>query len=239
MEGQDTAGRTQEIVQAETEQTTETDAGKTAKTLTQEEHDAQMSKMQSTFEKKAREAEREAKQAKQQFEQTSVEVSTMREQVSKLTAEIERRELEGLEDVPQAQKLIRLNQELRQRELNLGKQQTEFAKTQQAALEGLKFKDALALSKDYGIDADELMECNTYSDMLKKVLEIQKTKSIPPVEKPKPKVPEHIDSGVSSGSGKGRIWKASEIDSMSSDERFAKRSEIHKAHDEGRIDNTK
>ncbi len=233
MEGQDTKVATQETPQVNTVQDTEVDAGKTEIKYTQE----QFSKMQSTFEKKAREAEREAKSAKQQLEQTTVSVSAMQEQMSKLTAEIERRELEGLEDVPQAQKLIRLNQELRQRELQLTKQQTEFSKTQREALEGLKFKDALALSKDYDIEVDTLMECDTYSDMLKKVLTIQKEKSIP--DKPKPKIPEHIDSGVSTGGGKGRVWKASEITSMSSDERFANRSEISKAMNEGRIDNAK
>ncbi len=237
MEGQDTEGRTQESVQVDTVQTTETDAGKTAIVYTQE----QVSKIQSTFEKKAREAEREAKQAKQQLEQTTADVSAMREQVNKLTVEIERRELEGLEDVPQAQKLIRLNQELRQRELHLSNQKAELAKTQREALEGLKFRDAMALSKDYDIDVDILMECDTYSDMLKKVLNVQKEKVTPTkVEaKKEVKVPEHIDSGVSSGSGKGRIWKASEIESMSPDERFAAHSEIAKAQKEGRIDHKK
>jgi len=48
-------------------------------------------------------------------------------------------------------------------------------------------------------------------------------------------LPKHVDSGLQTTSGTGRIWRASEIDSMTSDERFAIRSEIAKAHREGRI----
>jgi hypothetical protein len=228
MEGQDSV---QEKEQVNTVPETEV---KTEKTYTQDE----FAKMQSTFEKKAKQAEREAQEFKKQVEATSGNVTSMQEQISKLTSEIERRELEGLEDLPQAQKLLRLQHDLRSKEADLLRQRSEFSKVQETAKEGLKFKDALALSKEYDIEVDELMECNTMADMYKKTLQLTKEKVKTP-EKKELKTPSHIDSAVTSAAGKGRIWKASEITSMNSDDRFAQRSEISKAMREGRIDNTK
>uniref|UniRef100_A0A6M3JVS2 Scaffolding protein n=1 Tax=viral metagenome TaxID=1070528 RepID=A0A6M3JVS2_9ZZZZ len=232
MESQDNVVRTQETTQVDTVQATEEGTVKTEKSYTQEE----FAKMQSTFEKKARQYEREAKTAKSELDTTRGELSTLSEQVSKLTTEIERRELAGLEDLPQAQKLLALNKEVRDKESLLLRQQREFQKTQQTAMEGLKFKDALTLSKDTGIDVEELLECETYEAMLKTALQKVKEQAKTPQ---KLKVPEHIDSAISTASGKGRIWKASEISSMSADERFANRTEITKALTEGRIDNTR
>ena len=236
MEGQDNPARTQEDT-VKTVPPTEAETVKTEKTYSQEE----FSKMQSTFEKKEKQAKREAQEAQHQLESTTASITAMQEQISKLTEEIERRELEGLEDVPQGQKLIRLNTQLRQREAQLLKQQADFSTKQKEALEGLKFKDALNLSKEYGIDVDELMDCNSMKDMYEKVAKSLKEKTVTPKteEKPKPKVPEHIDSGLSTSAGKGKNWKGSEINNMSSDERFANRKEIAAAMREGRIDQTK
>ncbi len=221
----------QDKPQAETEAKTDDGTDKTVKTYTQEE----VSKIQSTFEKKAREAERQATQYKQQLDQTNQSISTMQEQLNRLTTDLEAKELAGIEDIPQGQKIIQLTRQLRQKESDLIKQQTEFSKTQAAALEGLKFKDALALAKEYDIDADELMECNTYQDMLSKTLKIIKEK---PKAAPKPKeslVPSKVDSGQNTATGKGRVWKQSEIRNMSPMERLSAASEIGAAMKEGRI----
>ncbi len=231
MENQDTA--IQETPQVETAETTE--QGKTAKTYTQDE----VAKMQSTFEKKTKQAEREAKEAKGERDSVRSEISTLTEQLNSLTAETQRRELEGLADLPEGQKVARLLETARRKEAELIRKEQGLKKMESTALEGLKFRDALSLSKEYDIDVDDLMECDTMADMYKKALTLTRGKIVNQESKPAPKMPSHIDSGISSSSGKGRVWKASEITSMSSDERFDNRSEITKAMKEGRIDQSK
>ena len=230
MEDQDTT--IQETPQVETEGTTE--QGKTAKMYTQEE----FAKMQSTFEKKARQAERESKEAKGERDSIRSEVTSLQGQLSSISAEIQRRELEGLDDLPQGRKIASLLETARKKEADLLRKEQDLRQMESTALEGLKFKDALAISKEYGIDVDDLMECTSMTEMYKKTLQLTREKTTP-IKKAEVKVPGHIDSGISTSTGKGRIWKASEIINMSSDERFENRSEIARANKEGRIDNTK
>uniref|UniRef100_A0A6M3KFJ1 Scaffolding protein n=1 Tax=viral metagenome TaxID=1070528 RepID=A0A6M3KFJ1_9ZZZZ len=236
MKGQENQVTLQENT-AESVETTVTDEAKTEKSYTQEE----VAKMQSTFEKKARQSEREAKQYKGEVDTVRSEISTLTEQLATLSSEIQRREMEGLADLPQGQQVARLLESARRKEADLIKKEQDLKKMQNTALEGLKFKDALALSKEYDIDVDDLMECDTMAEMYKTALKLTKEKVTTPKTEVKPaaKIPDRIDSAISNAAGKGRMWKASEITSMSSDERFDKRSEIATAQREGRIDHTK
>lgn len=240
---QEQIGQTQEKVTSQataqaTVQATEKETVKTEKTYTQEE----FAKMQSTFERKARDWERKAKEYESLAQEQASQLDSLQSQIIKLTEEIDKKELEGLESQPEAQRLIRLRSQLRQKEAELTKKERTMSRLQK---EYDAKEVARIISERFGVEIDyqDLMESRTYLEMRDKAEDIASSKlkaaPKPEVEKPKPAVP-HIDSGLSTiGGGKGRIWKISEINNMSSDERFRNATEINKARKEGRIDYTR
>ena len=77
-------------------------------------------------------------------------------------------------------------------------------------------------------------------EMLRKGINYLKESKLSKVEPKEEKkseslIPKHVDSGVQTTSGTGRIWKATEIQRMTIDERFQHRKEIANATKEGRI----
>lgn len=221
-------------VQATTEQTTGEATQETVMTYTQE----QVAKMQSTFEKKTAKAEQRALVAETKLNETSTALVDVADRLRRIEAENQERQFSGLEDLPGTEKLKHLYRTLSDKEEALTKQQREFDKVRLDAAQGLKFRDATTLAKKYGIDADELMECETYQGMVERVADLVaekvNTKTVTPQAKASP-LPKHIDSATSTGSGTGRVFKASEIDNMTSQEIFDNSSEIAKAQREGRI----
>ena len=229
--------------QAQTDAMTGQVAPKTVKTYTQEELDTAVGKTQSTFEKKLSKAERRADEAETGLAEATANLSNVAGRLRAVEMENEKRRFEGLEDLPQTARLQKMYSELTERQEFLEKQSAELEKLRRPAAEGLKYQDAMKLAKKYkekgvDIDPDDLMECTTKADMVEKAADIlaeklgEKAKTTPSKE---PLIPGHIDSASSSGGGTGRIWKGSEIEDMSDQERFDQKSEIAKAYKEGRI----
>lgn len=134
--------------------------------------------------------------------------------------------------------LKRVKGEVKQKNKELDDAKAELDKYRPAA----KLYDATELGKQYDCPPELLLEAENYAEMVGIAKGYAKSQTATPkaeVKKTEPKIPEHIDSGHSTGSGEGRVWKASEIANMSAEERFANRAEIVKAGKENRIDNTK
>ncbi len=229
---------TQETAKAGTPQETVAEEPKTV-TYTQE----QFSKMQSSFEKKAREAERRSKESETKLNQTLQRFNELEDRLVSAEADRDAKLFAGLDDEPAGQRVKTLYEQIKKAELELKKQQRDFSGVQAEAVQGLKFRDAFKLAKEHEIDVEELMECETYADMVSKAKDvvIERLKSlIPPTamvetKRAEPVLPKHIDSGVSTSSGGGRVWKASEIQAMSGEDRIKMASEINKATKEGRM----
>jgi len=165
--------------------------------------------------------------------------------------QIEEREFSGLEDTDEGQRLKSLYRKISADKSNFEKQQREFRKTQADAMQGLKTMDAIRIGKELGFDElglgfDTLLDCSTRHEMAikaaKMVAEKLKTPSSQPPKQEPPKesaLPEHIDSAVQNAGGPSMMFKASDIEKMTPDERARNRSEIAKAVKEGRIDYSK
>jgi uncharacterized phage infection (PIP) family protein YhgE len=229
--------------QVNTEQPT-VNQPKEAVTYTQD----QVSKMQSTFETKANVAEQRAAQAESRLEEYEAQLEQYQDQLGELKTTLEEREFAGIEDIEGAEKIKSLYRKVSERNQLLDKKEREIKKKESIAMQGLKFQDAMKLSTDMGfgelgLDFQPLMECRTLTDMTikaaKMVAEKVKTPAVPTEPKPEPAIEPHVDSGVQNAGGPSRVFKASEIEKMSFDERFALKSEISKAMAEGRIDQNK
>lgn len=227
---------TQDGQQSQVDGQTDKAESKTDVTTTEE-----FRKMQKSLEARRVEAERKAERASKEAESANSAMATLQRQIATLQSQVDEAEFSQLRELPNGEKIIAVRQQIRQKELELAKRETDIAKVQRDAYEGLKFRDALSMSKEYGIEVEDLMSCESYDQMKDKViayLKENKTKDVPKVEKVEKKeaiLPTHVDSGIQTTSGKGRIWKASEISNMSKDKRFELRSEIAKATQEGRI----
>ncbi len=244
MDTQDNAEKTQEQKQVNTEKVTDNQEQKT-ETYTRAELDTQIGKVQSTFEKKWRDADGKAQKAQEALTEATQKYTDLEDKVTSLEREREKQMFSGLEDLPQTEKLKSLYDKISTERDNILKRQRELDKVQGEAAEGLKFRDATKLSKevreqypDVLIDPEDLMDCKTYAEMQVKVKDIV-LESYKIQAKPKEKekiLPDKVDSGTTTPSSLGRIWTASEIENMSPDERFKLRGEIRKAGVEGRID---
>lgn len=229
---------TQETAQVETEQETVKEEPKTV-IYTQE----QVSKIQSSFEKKAKESEHRAKEYESKLGQTLERLTDLEDKLTQAEADRDMKLFAGLDDEPGGPRIKTLYEQIQRQKLDITKQQREFTKVQGEALQGLKFRDAFKLAKEHEVEVDELMECETYADMVSKakdlVIERLKTQYQPAAQVEKkeaePVLPKHIDSGISTSSGGGKVWKASDIQKLSSDDRLNLAKEINKATKEGRI----
>ncbi len=224
---------TQEESQVKTEAKTETEAPKTV-TYTQED----VSKMQSSFEKKWRDAEKKAEVADSGYTEASQHIEQLTGRINQLQDGIDSRDLAAIGDDAEGRRAFDIRKQARLEMQDLDKQRQQFKKDKAEAIEGLKFRDAYELSKQFGIDVDELMACKSYDEMKDKIIEsLKEAKEAPKKEAESEAVlPEHIDSGAQSGTGgAGRTWKASEIQNMDSSERVKNAHEINKATTEGRI----
>jgi len=225
----------QETEQVKTEQETVKGKPETV-TYTQE----QFSKMQGSFEKKARESERRSKEAEARLNQTLQHLEELEDRLTQAESDRDSHLFAGLDDEPAGQRVKVLYEQVKNEELNLKRRQREFSKVQDEGLQGLKFRAAFKLAKEHEVDVDELMECETYADMVSKAKDLvierlRAPKAEVEVKTAEPVLPKHIDSGLSTSSGGGRIWKASEIQALSGDDRLKIASEINKATKEGRI----
>lgn len=222
---------TQEESQVETGAKTETEAPKTV-TYTQED----VSKMQSSFEKKWRDAERKAEVADSGYTEASQHIEQLTGQINQLQDAIDSRDLATIGDDAEGRRAFDIRKQARLEMQDLEKQRQQFKKDKAEAIEGLKFRDAYGLSKQFGIDVDELMTCKSYDEMKDKIIGSLKEAKEAPKEETEPVLPKHIDSGAQSGTGgAGRTWKASEIQKMDLSERVKFAHEINKATTEGRI----
>jgi hypothetical protein len=246
MESQDNAEKTQEAPQVNTEAPTDNQEQKT-ETYTREDVDKEISKVQSTFEKKWRDADSKAQKAQAALDEANNKYTALEDKITALERERERAMFNGIEDLPQAEKLKSLYAQVDKERDDIRDRQRELQKVQGEAAEGLKFRDATKLTKEIKeqypnvlIDPEDLMDCKTYAEMQVKakdlVLESYKTPKASGKEKI---IPDKVDSGNQTPSSVGRIWKASEIENMSPEERFKMRGEIRKAGEEGRIDATR
>ena len=204
----------------------------------------QFSKMQSTFEKKAQESERKAKESEARLNQTSQHLQALEDRLAQAESDRDSHLFVGLEDEPASQRVKVLYEQIKKEQLALKNQKREFSMIQGEAMEGLKFRDASKLAKELEVDVEELMGCETHADMVSKakdlVIERLKAGQTEPkaeveTKKAETYLPKHIDSGISTSSGGGRVWKASEIQALSGEERLKLASEINKATKEGRI----
>jgi len=230
----------QEAKQAETAPPTEEQPPKTV-VYTQE----QFSKMQSTFERKQREAERRAAEAERRLQEYADRMEALQQQIELAEEERTAKILAGLDSVPEGERIKQLYVELKNDRARYQEQMRKLQEYEEQAMQGLKFYDAWQLAKDAEglVTVDELLECDSYEDMLLKVKQaaIEKIKAAQgkPESKPqpkaeaKPRVPGHVDSGVQTAVGTGRFFKASDIQKMSPEERV--KLGISKAIKEGRI----
>lgn len=154
--------------------------------------------------------------------------------VKEMRAERRKAALGEFGDDPKVHGLLR---DLEQAEelLANAKREKELLKTQSLEVAAAqKEVDAYKIARQYEVPIEDLMECESFSEMERIAKVLSKTKTNK-VEQKVVKQPPKLDSGLSSGGGKGRVFKVSEINNMSSDERFKLRSDIAKAQMEGRI----
>jgi len=237
------AETSQEPNEVNTQGGTEEEKSKTV-VYTQQQLDSAVGKSKETIERKWKDSERRREVAEGGLQETTQRIQELEDSLHQIKLERDRQMFSGLEDVPESKRLQTLYAQYEAEATRLKDEKRKWKEYESEARSGLQFRDATKTVKEiktnYGleIDPEELLGCQTYEEMQIKakdlVIQGLSTKE-PGAKSPESRLPKHIDSGTQVASGTGRVFKGSEIQNMTSQERFDLHSEISKATQEGRI----